>query len=156
MVLIYKLFSSHVGAEEGRPLGPSMDSSRRMLSGPILNSGSYAKQKNPVATDSPLKDPAVSSIFMGRTSAGSSRRAAGVSSHDVFAGSEADPQRSRATEASPGAIHKISSEQRSPLDSSDGRHTSAGRNNSSLVKNYETTLKGIESLNFDGDEKVNH
>lgn len=138
------------GAEEGRPVGPSMDSSRRMVSGPILNSGSYAKQKNPVSTDSPLKDPALSSTFIGRTSGGgSSRRAAAVSgSQDVFAGSEADPQRSRATGASPGAIHKISSEQRSPLGSS-GRNTS-------LVKNYETTLKGIESLKVDGDEKVHY
>ncbi|KAJ4851150.1 Casein kinase 1-like protein 2 [Turnera subulata] len=146
------------GGEDGRQAGQSMDSSRRRLSGQLLNSASFAKQKSPVASDSPVKDPGLSTTFLGRTGGGSSRRAAAVSSsRDVFAGSESDPQRSRATDASPGAIQKISTEQISPpIGSSEARRTSSGRNTSSLIKNYETTLKGIESLNFDGDEKVHY
>jgi len=104
--------------------------------------------------DWPLQLP--SSTFLGRSS-GSARRAAGVSSsRDVFAAaSESDPQWSRITDASPGAIHKISSGPRSPLGSSDPRRTSSSRNTTHM-KTYETTLKGIESLNFDSDEKVHY
>ncbi|KAJ6856854.1 hypothetical protein NC651_038522 [Populus alba x Populus x berolinensis] len=146
------------GGEEGRAVGQSMDSSRHRLSGPILNAGSYSKQKSPVANDYPITKDAVlpSSTFLGRSS-GSARRAAGVSSsRDVFAAaSESDPQWSRITDASPGTIHKISSGPRSPLGSSDPRRTSSSRNTSHM-KTYETTLKGIESLNFDSDEKVHY
>ncbi|CAK7352572.1 unnamed protein product [Dovyalis caffra] len=146
------------GGEEGRAAGQSMDSTRRRLSGPILNAGSYSKQKSPAANDSPITKDAMlpNSTFLGRSS-GSSRRAAAVSSsRDVFVGSESDPQRSRTTEASPGAIHKISSGLRSPpLGSSDPRRTSSSRNTSHM-KTYETTLKGIESLNFESDEKVHY
>ncbi|KAG5225538.1 hypothetical protein OIU76_026604 [Salix suchowensis] len=147
------------GGEEGRVVGQSMDSSRQRLSGPIINAGSYSKQKSPVANDYPITKDAVlpNSTFLGRSS-GSSRRAAAVSSsRDVFAGSESDPQWSRTTDASPGAIHKISSGQRSPpLGSSDPRRTSSSRNTSHMKTTYETTLKGIESLNFDSDEKVHY
>ncbi|KAJ6759590.1 CASEIN KINASE I-LIKE [Salix koriyanagi] len=139
------------GGEEGRVVGQSMDSSRQRLSGPIINAGSYSKQKSPVANDYPITKDAVlpNSTFWGDQS-GSSRRAAAVSSsRDVFAGSESDPQWSRTTDASPGAIHKISSGQRSPpLGSSDPRRTSSSRNTSHMKTTYETTLKGIESLNF--------
>ncbi|XP_065851377.1 casein kinase 1-like protein 1 [Euphorbia lathyris] len=144
------------GGEESRPTGQSMDTTRRRLSGQFLNSGSYAKQKSPVANDSPIiKDPILpSSTFMGRTSR-SSRQPAGVSSsRDMFVGSDADPQRSRTTDASPGAIHKVSSGQRSPpLGSSDPRRSSSTRN-AAHSKTYESALKGIEGLNFEGDEKV--
>lgn len=98
-----------------------------------------------------------SSNFMGR-SGGSSRRAAAVSSsRDAFVASETDPQRSRtAAEASPGAMHRISSGQRSsPVGSSDPKRTSSGRN-TAHIKNYETTLKGIEGLHFDSDERVHY
>uniref|UniRef100_A0A6M2EFU6 non-specific serine/threonine protein kinase n=1 Tax=Populus davidiana TaxID=266767 RepID=A0A6M2EFU6_9ROSI len=146
------------GGEEARAAGQTMESSRRRLSGQIINAGSSSKQKSLVANESPITKDAMlpNSTFLGRSS-GSSRRAAAVcSSRDVFIGSESDPQRSCTAEASPGAIHKISSGQRSPpLGSSDPRLTSSSRNTSHM-KTYETTLKGFESLNFDSDEKVHH
>ncbi|KAJ0090671.1 hypothetical protein Patl1_13497 [Pistacia atlantica] len=148
------------GGEDGRPAGlSSMESSRRrMTSGPIINSASFSKQKSPVVNESGISKDAMvsSSSFMGR-SGGSSRRAAAVSSsRDAFVGSEAEHQRSRATEASPGALHRISSAQRnSPVGSSDPKRSASGRN-TTHIKNYETTLKGIEGLHFDGDERVHY
>ncbi|KAF5748466.1 hypothetical protein HS088_TW04G00420 [Tripterygium wilfordii] len=139
--------------EEGQPGGlSSVDSSRRRISGP-LNSGNFLKQKNPVAHDSSIaKDPTFpSSNILGRSS-GSLRRPAVSSSRDVFVGSESDPQRSSTMEASPAALHRVSTGQ-SPVGSSDPRHPSSGRT-TTHSKNYETTLKGIESLHFDVDDRV--
>jgi len=70
-------------------------------------------------------------------------------------GSEMELSRPRTSEASPGMFHKISSAQRSsPAVSGEHRHSSSGRHPS--IKNYESTLKGIESLNFDNNEKVQY
>ncbi|XP_021284110.1 casein kinase 1-like protein 2 [Herrania umbratica] len=134
--------------EDARAAGlSSMDSSRWRTSGPLMNSGSYAKQKSPVVNDPVItKD----SMFMGQWGGSSSRRVAVSSSRDAFAGSEANPQRSRTTDASPGALHKISSQQRSPVESADAKRTMSGRN-TSHVKDYETALKGIEGLQFESD-----
>ena len=51
-----------VGGEEGQPPGLAVvDSSRRRMPGPILNSTSFSKQKNPVNNDSAVtKDVTVS------------------------------------------------------------------------------------------------
>lgn len=97
-----------------------------------------------------------SSHFLGR-SIGSSRRAAVSSSRDAALGSESDPSRVHATEASLGAgVRRISSGQKSsPVGSSDPKRTSSGRNTANM-KNYESTIKGIESLNFDNDERVHY
>lgn len=98
-----------------------------------------------------------SSHFLGR-SIGSSRRAAVSSSRDAaILGSESDPSRAHATEASLGAgVRRISSGQKSsPVGSSDPKRTSSGRNTANM-KNYESTIKGIESLNFDNDERVHY
>lgn len=139
------------GGEEGRPTGLSlMDSSRRRISGATLNSGSFSKQKNPVANDSSFSKDVMlsSSTFLGRSS-GSSKRPS------IVVGSESDPPRPRTTEASPSALRKISSGQRgSPATSSDQKRSSSGRITSTNTKNYETTLRGIEGLHFDGDERV--
>lgn len=69
-------------------------------------------------------------------------------------GNDSDPTRSQMPEASPAAMHKTSSGQRtSPLiGSSDPKHASSGRSNSGM-KNYESMLKGIESLHFNEEEK---
>ncbi|KAM7509692.1 hypothetical protein LguiA_020145 [Lonicera macranthoides] len=150
------------GEEEGR-LAAGLSSGdplrRRSSVQAAINAGSLSKQKNPVPNDSTLGKEAMlsSSTFMGRSS-GSLRRPTTSGSRDAFtAGTESDPSRSRTPEASSGTVHKISSGQRnSPLvGSSDPRHTSSGRINSSM-KNYESTLKGIESLHFDGEDRVHH
>ncbi|KAK1312252.1 Casein kinase I isoform delta-like [Acorus calamus] len=154
------------GGEDGRAAGwSSMDPSRRRVSGPAaVNAGSLSKQKNPVANDSVVtKDASFSNPnFLGRSS-GSSRRAAVSSSRDVMTGSsDVDMMtRPRTTDASPGAaFRKISSGQRSsPVSGSaeQPKRSSSGRNNtSSNIKNYESTLKGIECLNFDTDERLHY
>ncbi|XP_030465263.2 casein kinase 1-like protein 2 isoform X1 [Syzygium oleosum] len=144
------------GGEDGHPVGlSSMDPSRRRLSGATATAGSFSKQKSPITNDGAISKEAMisSSTFLGR-SGGSSRRAAISSSREAFIGAESDSHRARTTEASPGAVRKISSGQRSsPVGSSDPRHASSGRNAVHL-KNYENALKGIERLHFDSDERV--
>lgn len=95
--------------------------------------------------------------IVGRSS-GSSRRAAVSSSRDPYVGSELDPHRSRTRDASPGALHKSMSAQRSPpvgpadpKRSASGRHTGHGH-----VKNYDSALKGIEGLQLENDERVHY
>ena len=57
-------------------------------------------------------------------------------------------------ETSPGGLRKVPSVQRSsPIGSSEQMRASSGRHPSN-VKNYESTLKGIEGLRFDKEEKV--
>ncbi|KAH7519228.1 casein kinase 1-like protein 1 isoform X2 [Ziziphus jujuba] len=146
------------GEEEGRPVGlTSTDTSRRRVSGPILNSGSFLKQKNPVANDSSIaKDALLSNANILGRSSGSSRRAAVSSSRDAFAGSDSDPHRTRTADASPGAAYRVSSGQRSsPVGSSDPKRSSSARH-TSHIRNYDGALKGIESLQLDNEEKVCH
>lgn len=76
-------------------------------------------------------------------------------SRDAFAGSDVDPQRSRTAYASPGALQKNSSRQRSPIDSADPKRSMSARN-TSHVKNYEAALKGIEGLQFESDERIHY
>ncbi|KAG4190125.1 hypothetical protein ERO13_A07G012800v2 [Gossypium hirsutum] len=132
--------------EDTRAAGlSSMDSSRRRASGPLMSSGNYAKQKSPVANDH----------FIGQSGGSSSRQAGVSSSRDAFAGSDVDPQRSRTAYASPGALQKNSSRQRSPIDSADPKRSMSARN-TSHVKNYEAALKGIEGLQFESDERIHY
>lgn len=86
-------------------------------------------------------------------SSGSSRRPAVSSSRDpVIVGNESDPTRSRTTDASPGVLRKISSgaQRSSPVASSDNKRSTSG------IKNFESTLKGIEGLNFGNEERVHY
>ncbi|KAG8471836.1 hypothetical protein CXB51_036451 [Gossypium anomalum] len=149
----------------------SMNSSRRKTSGP-LNSGSHAKQKGPVANDPAITKDAMEFIYvyyipflsfaanlnftgnkyMGQSGGSSSRHIAG--SREAFAGSEADPQRSRTTDASHGGLHRNSSRQ-SPVESSDPKRASSMRN-TSHAKNYEAALKGMEGLQFESDERIHY
>lgn len=141
--------------EEGHPGGmASADNSRRRMSGSFLNSGSSSKQKSPLANDPPLsKDAVLSSSNLLGHSSGLLKRAAISSSREALTGgNDSLPSRSRTAEASPGTMQRFSSRQRSsPVGSSDAKHSSGGRITS--IKNYESTLKGIESLHFD-DERV--
>ena len=89
---------------------------------------------------------------MGR-STGLLRRAAIPSSREALTGgNDSDPSQPRTAEASPGTMQRFSSGQRSsPIVSSDAKQPSSARITS--TRNYESTLKGIESLHFD-DERV--
>ncbi|KAB2019670.1 hypothetical protein ES319_D07G012500v1 [Gossypium barbadense] len=136
----------HTAVEDTRAAGlSSMDSSRRRASGPLMSSGNYAKQKSPVANDH----------FIGQSGGSSSRQVGVSSSRDAFAGSDVDPQRSRTAYASPGALQKNSSRQRSPIDSADPKRSMSARN-TSHVKNYEAALKGIKGLQFESDERIHY
>ncbi|KAJ9179358.1 hypothetical protein P3X46_011156 [Hevea brasiliensis] len=139
------------GGEEGRPGWPSTDSSRRRNSGPITSSVNIFKQKGPVANDlSSSKDAALSSSNFLR-SGGSSRRPAFSSSREVvLVGSDS----SRTIDVSSAV--KISSVQRGlPIVSSEQKHPSSGRN-SLNIKTFESTLRGIESLHFNNEERVQY
>ncbi|KAG6486382.1 hypothetical protein ZIOFF_054952 [Zingiber officinale] len=135
------------GGEEGRASGwLAADPYRHGRSSPTVNVGNSSKQKAPVSSDlSGSKDAMISgSTLMGRPSSSSRRPAFG--SREMV-GTEADPSRTRAADSSPMTYHKVSTAQRgSPIVS-----TSSGRR-TSVLKNYETTLKGIEGLNLDSEK----
>lgn len=82
-------------------------------------------------------------------SSGSSRRPVVSTSRDpVLTGNDYDPLQK---EASPGGLRKISSaaQRSSPVVSSDHKRTASN------IKNFDATLKGVESLNFN-DERVHY
>ncbi|KAK9948001.1 hypothetical protein M0R45_003592 [Rubus argutus] len=144
------------GEEDGRIAGlSSLDSSRRRIPGPALNSASVSRQRNSIAIDSAitrennlLSNPNI----MGRSS-GSSRRPAVSSSREGFGRSESE-HRVRTTDASPGTGHRISSGQRSsPVESLDPTRT--GRH-SSQIRNYETAIRGLEGLQLDHEERIHY
>ncbi|KAK3161717.1 hypothetical protein QOZ80_1BG0080570 [Eleusine coracana subsp. coracana] len=144
------------GPEEARTSGwSSMD--RLRTPPPITSVGMLSKQKAPVGNDAPVsKGPVIPSPnFLGR-STGSSRRPAISSSRDVVATDSSEPSRARTTDASPGAFRRASGPQRSsPVHSAEPKRSSSGWH-SSNVKNYDSALKGIEGLHFDGDERVQY
>ncbi|XP_047946654.1 casein kinase 1-like protein 2 isoform X1 [Salvia hispanica] len=142
------------GDEEGRVVGTSSGDPSGRRSGQITNAR-ISREKSPAATDSASKDALLSnSTFFGRSS-GTLRRGTVSGSRETFTlGNDSDPSRSRTPEASPATANKTSSGQRSfPLGgSSNAKHTSSGMNNSG-IKNYDSTIKGIESLHFDDEER---
>ncbi|XP_027333475.1 casein kinase 1-like protein 1 isoform X1 [Abrus precatorius] len=144
------------GGEEGRPPAlVSVDSSRRRMSGPILNTVSFSKQKNLVTNNSVIKDVVLSSLE-GMVACGSSRRVAVSSSRDAFVGAESDV-RTRAAEASPGAAHRgLSGQRSSPIGSSDPKRVVSSARNASHVKNYDTALRGMEGLQLENDERAHY
>ncbi|WCJ39485.1 casein kinase 1 [Euphorbia peplus] len=141
------------GGEEGRLGWTSTDPSRRRNSGQISSSANFSKQKAPVANDIPLsKDSALSSSNFMRSS-GSSRRPTISSSREAaLIMNDTDLTRSRTTDG-PGV--KISLGQRSPpILPSEQKHISA--RNVSNIKTFESTLRGMESLHFNHDERVHY
>ncbi|GKV35737.1 hypothetical protein SLEP1_g43962 [Rubroshorea leprosula] len=52
-------------------------------------------------------------------------------------------------------ISDTSGQRTSPVPSSDNRHLSSSRNTSN-IKNFESTLRGIESLHFSNDKRLHY
>ncbi|CAH9143701.1 unnamed protein product [Cuscuta epithymum] len=131
------------GEDDARQLG---DSSRRRIPGPLVNATSLSKQKSPIRIDSASRDAMVSSSsFMGRSS-GSFRRGAVSSGRETLTiGNESDPTRSRTPDISPGTLQKTGGGQRSSSDHP-SKHTAT-----SGSKNYESTVKGVETLRLDDE-----
>ncbi|XP_076885745.1 casein kinase 1-like protein 2 [Bidens hawaiensis] len=130
------------GGEEGRPSGwSSANPSRTRNSGMPFNSGSgtLSRQKNPASSDPSMSRELSSNIIL--QSSGSSRRPGVSSSRDQ--GGEPEPSYGRTTNASPSALRRVTStgQRNSPVVSSDQKR-------SSNIKNFESTLKGIEGLHF--------
>ncbi|KAI9159652.1 hypothetical protein LWI28_000652 [Acer negundo] len=144
------------GGEEGKQNGwSSADPSRRRHhSGSLTNSANVSKQKGLLSNDPTHSKDAMVSNYNFLRSTGSSRRAAMSSSRDApVVGSDSDPSRPRTADVNAGVLQKISSGQRiSPVVSSENRHTS-GRSTAN-IKNFESTLRGIESLHLNTDERV--
>lgn len=88
-------------------------------------------------------------------SSGSTRRGVVSSSRDATVGNETEPSHPLTVDASQGALRKISGAQRSsPIMPFEHNRTSSGRNTSNM-KNYESTIRGIETLNFN-DERLQY
>ncbi|EEC70925.1 hypothetical protein OsI_02496 [Oryza sativa Indica Group] len=142
--------------EEGRRSGWSDDPTRRQVPPTGINAGSLSKQKSPVRPDmSTSKDALFSSSTMLGRSSGSLRRPV-VSSSRELQSSEAEPSRSRTPDASPGTFQRSAPPRRSSqmLDYSDPRHSSSGRH--AANKNYESTIRGIQGLNFDANDRIHY
>ncbi|KAJ6840667.1 casein kinase 1-like protein 2 isoform X1 [Iris pallida] len=142
------------GGDEGRTSGLSAtDPSRRRVPAPGINAGSLLKHKNPAVSDAASSKEAMlsSSTFLGR--AGGSSRQAAVSSSEVADTSSLSHNRVT-SDSRPGILHKVPSAQRtSPVVSAEQKRASSGRH-SSTINNYESTLRGIEGLNFHKEDKV--
>ncbi|KAF8084285.1 hypothetical protein N665_0726s0009 [Sinapis alba] len=137
------------GGEEARISGWSPGNPRRS-SGQIFNSGNLAKQKAPISSDPAIsKDVMLSSSSFLRAT-GSSRRAAVSSSREAAVpGTDSVPSNPQITEAGSSSNPKIHGGRSSPIVSSENNKLSSpSRGNTSVMKNYESNLKGIESLRF--------
>ncbi|KAK9060520.1 hypothetical protein SSX86_021224 [Deinandra increscens subsp. villosa] len=127
---------------EGRPLGWSSPNGTRTRNiGMPFNSGNLSKQKNPASSDPSLSREACYLLIWLSSNNISSRRPGVSSSREP--GGEPEPSYRRTRDASPGAIRRVTSTGRrsSPVVSSDQKR-------STNIKNFESTLKGIEGLHF--------
>ncbi|KAG4961467.1 hypothetical protein AAZX31_13G329500 [Glycine max] len=143
------------GGENSRHTGwSSSDPARRRNSGPIANDGMLSRQKAPFPSDSTRSKDVMLSSSNFRSS-GSTRRGVVSSSRDATVGNETEPSHPLTVDASQGALRKISGAQRSsPIMPFEHNRTSSGRNTSNM-KNYESTIRGIETLNFN-DERLQY
>ncbi|XP_071697321.1 casein kinase 1-like protein 2 [Rutidosis leptorrhynchoides] len=121
------------GDESGRQTGlSSLDPSRRRNSAQVTSSGNLAREKSPVANDATMStDAMMSSSAIGGRASGSMRR----DDMDLSG-------RSRFTVTREKSLPQA-------VGSSDPRNK-----NVAAAKKYETTLKGMEGLNFEDEEKV--
>nr|XP_043623471.1 casein kinase 1-like protein 2 [Erigeron canadensis] len=138
------------GGEEVRPGWSSSNPSRTRNVGMPFSSGNLSKQKNPASSDPALSRELSSSNML--QSYGSSRRPAVSGSRDPMPSSgEAEPSLGRTTDASPGALRRVTSsgQRSSPVVASDQKRSTTSKNpGPANIKNFESTLKGIEGLHF--------
>jgi len=145
------------GTEEGRRSGWSDDPLRRQIPPAGINAVSFSKQKSPVRQEQSSSKDAVfpSSTFLGQSSR--SLRCPAVSNSRVPTG-EAEI-RSRTPDASPGTFQRNAPPRRTSqmLEYADPRLrlSSSGRLMSN-AKNYESTLRGIQGLNFDANDRIHY
>ncbi|GMQ08261.1 hypothetical protein CsSME_00052065 [Camellia sinensis var. sinensis] len=149
------------GGDDGKVTGwSSANPSRSRSTAVPVNAGGLPKQKNPATNDSlGTKDPMLSSSNFLRSSGSTRRPAVSTSRDQMIVGSEIDSSRARNTDASPGALRKMSSSaaaQRSSSVLSGDHKRVASSKNSSNIKNLESTLKGIEGLHFNSDERQHY
>ncbi|XP_027341793.1 casein kinase 1-like protein 2 [Abrus precatorius] len=137
------------GGEDRRHTGwSSADPTQRRNSGPIANDVILSRQKGPFTNNSTGSKDVMLSSSNFLWSSGSTRRGAVSSSRDAVVGNETEPPHPLTRDATQGALRKISGAQRSsPIMPSEHNRTSSARNTSNM-KNFESTLRGIESLNF--------
>ncbi|VVB11468.1 unnamed protein product [Arabis nemorensis] len=132
----------YAGEEEGRPVGFShVESSRRRASGAVESSGNLSNQQ----TSSIARDSMMPSSSLFAQSAGSSRRVTAVSSSrdNFLSGEELQRSRTGDVSRSGGVISR-----NSPVEASK-------RSSSTTRKNYESAIKGIDSLQV-SDDKFHH
>ncbi|KAF8025734.1 hypothetical protein BT93_F2540 [Corymbia citriodora subsp. variegata] len=145
------------GGEDGRPAAwPLGDPSRRRHSGPIGTSGSLLKPKNQATNDSVASKEALLSSSNILRSSSSSRRPVVSGSRDAgVLGTELDASHLYTTDGSLGVNRKFSSAQRnSPVGSSEQKQASS--RNATNINNFESTLRGIESLHFHNKERLQY
>ncbi|GAB2269220.1 Casein kinase 1-like protein 1 [Dionaea muscipula] len=134
------------GGEGGRPPGwLSADPSRRKI-----NSGLLSRHKSPAINDeAAIRDPVLSSSSFARPS--TAKRATGSSSRGAVAfGSNSDPSRI-ITDTILATFQKVSSRHKtSPIQPSDNPPVSGI---TSKAKNLESTIKGLEGINVNNEEK---
>ncbi|EES00938.1 casein kinase I [Sorghum bicolor] len=142
--------------EEGKRSGWSDDPLRRQVPPAGINAGSLAKQKSPVRQEVSTSKDAVfaSSSILGRSS-GSLRRPAVPSSRVPT--SEA-LLRSRTPDGSPGSFQR-----NAPTHRTSQTHEYLDRSGVSLsgrlmpnTKHYESTLRSIQGLNVDANDRIHY
>ncbi|GER45031.1 casein kinase I [Striga asiatica] len=135
------------GGDDGKGLGWSASANRGRN---FLNSGNLSRQKGPAVNDASVsKELSSSNIFR---QIGSSRRPA-ISRDAELPSSDVDPSRARATESlrrNPSAAQRSS-----PVVSSDHKRSASTRNLPN-VRNFDSTLKGMENLNFGNNDERMH
>ncbi|XP_071741942.1 casein kinase 1-like protein 2 [Rutidosis leptorrhynchoides] len=136
------------GGEDARPSGWSSANPSRPRNAMPFNSGTLSKHKNPASSDPSMSRELSSSHIL--QSSGSSRRPVVSSSRDpMLTGGDPDSSNRRTTDASPSAFRRVTStgQRSSPVVSSDQKRTSKNASPTN-IKNFESTLKGIEGLHF--------
>uniref|UniRef100_A0A0D6QTD8 non-specific serine/threonine protein kinase n=1 Tax=Araucaria cunninghamii TaxID=56994 RepID=A0A0D6QTD8_ARACU len=138
----------------------SADNGRRRTSGALVNVGSLSKLKNPMTHECGIAREAVGvriteshrlrlSSF-GQTSSTSRRPTVSPSRQAMV--SQGDPHSQSATDLGQFTMRNVGVQRSSPVGFAGPKHSLSNRD-ASNSRNYEATLKGMESLSFDKGRK---